>query len=400
MSRIIVIWPAGEARNSLAETLRAHPSVDFVKLLDAFPSKDAIRRLMRIHSPNVVLVDMADPGAASLLSQVLHSEFKGIHYIGLTEVQDENMLRKGMRMGMRDLLTVPLDPQEVDPLLASIAADVECNPVEPVTPNGLLAFFPAKPGVGASTIASNTAWVLSEKEGIRVLLADCDPYSGVLGFQFKVESGYTLSDAALQSHQLDDQMWATLVQQVGKLELLTSGGPLLSSELNELKVGRLLEFAKQRYDFVCADLPGTFDDLSVKALRESRQIFLITTPEMASLRLARTKARLLETLDLGDCVSLVVNRFSRRCKLTIDEIQNLVGLPVAANFPCDYAAVNMAMWKGGPVKELKPSVERLINEFVHVKSRQPKKARFVDFFATTPLLYGFRKTRAVSTTVL
>jgi pilus assembly protein CpaE len=125
-------------------------------------------------------------------------------------------------------------------------------------------------------------------------------------------------------------------------------------------------------------------------LREANRIFLVTTPELTSLRLARLKALLLQKLELQEKVSLLLNRASKRMELTVEEIEKTVGLPVFMSFPSDYANVTKAIQDGQPAAKLAGAAEEFAGKLRKSTKSQPEKKRFIENFAVLPMRYGFR----------
>jgi hypothetical protein len=97
----------------------------------------------------------------------------------------------------------------------------------------------------------------------------------------------------------------------------------------------------------------------------------------------------LHKLDLGDKVSLLVNRVSTRMELSIEEIEKTVGINVFMSFPCDYADVTKAIRAGRPAPKLAASVTKFAELLDH-KARVEKPPRFIERFGIVPVRYGYR----------
>lgn len=65
-----------------------------------------------------------------------------------------------------------------------------------------------------------------------------------------------------------------------------------------------------------------------KILHESKRVFLVCTPELPSLHLAREKITFLKSLALAGRVTILLNRAEKRHVLSIKEIEKIFGLPV------------------------------------------------------------------------
>ncbi len=75
--------------------------------------------------------------------------------------------------------------------------------------------MPAKGGCGASTIASNLAYQMKRGDK-RILLADLDPLAGTLSFLLKIKSNYSFMDALARSHDIDADLWRSVVTSRGR----------------------------------------------------------------------------------------------------------------------------------------------------------------------------------------
>ena len=83
---------------------------------------------------------------------------------------------------------------------------------------------------------------------------------------------------------------------------------------------------------MCFDLYGNLEKYSLEIMHESKKIFLVCTPEIPSLHLAREKYLYLKQLDLSDRVSILLNRCQKRPLLSSHQIEELLGLPVETRF--------------------------------------------------------------------
>jgi Flp pilus assembly CpaE family ATPase len=124
-------------------------------------------------------------------------------------------------------------------------------------------------------------------------------------------------------------------------------------------------------------------------MHESKRIFLVCTPEIPSLHLAREKYLYLKQLDLGERVSVLLNRCPKRSVITPQQIEQLLGIPIYMTFPNDYQGVQRAMTAGSWVEsgsELGRQFASLAHAMLEGKSvaaPEPKK-RFIEFFSVVP----------------
>lgn len=389
--RAILICPDPTLRKRFEEAAASQDHLALSKGSDHYPDSDGFSRLVRTWAPDVIFMSLEEPEEASRLCAQLDSEFPGLQRIAIALTPDPGSFRLALRLQMRELLGEPFDESELVRVLADAAKHLAIHPPTIGCSDRFFAFMPAKAGAGASTVAANLARAFSTAPGTHPLLADFDSYSGVAGFLFNVEPEFGVSDAIAMSNKLDNESWERLVKKSGNIDLLLSDSGRLDDTARKPKqISDLLSFLRRTYSVVNADLPDSFNDTALAVLREANRIFLVTTPELVSLRLARQKSAIFRKLDLEGRVSLIVNRVSKRMELTLDEIEEAVGLPVIASIPSEYADVAKAIREGQEPPSLTPAFQKLAETLLNKQWEQTKRKRFVERFAIAPLRYSFR----------
>jgi pilus assembly protein CpaE len=387
--KAILICPAEKLRKQFEVAIGALKGLALLKVLPEFPPQDVLRRIVRARAPQVVFIGLEESEACENANTQIETESPWIQRIGLHESKEPLTFRLALRLRMHEALVAPFNRSDIDDVLARTAKLLATSPAA-APQNHLFAFVPAKPGVGSSTIAANATWAFSRMQKSEVLLADFDLSSGVTSFLFKAEHDHQILDALSRSHELDEEHWKRLVKKIGNVDLLPSGAPCIPEAVGGIHVTKLVEFIRRSYDIACADLPDTFDEISLGVLRDADRIILVTSSELPAIRMARLKACLFEKLDLADKVRLVVNRVRKSNALKAAEIEEAVGLPVFASFPCDYSDVSKSIQNGTASSALAHSVEAFTAKLLDKKVDHEKRHRFIERFAITPMRYAFK----------
>lgn len=342
---------------------------------------------MRAWAPAMVFIDITSPGSDAA-NAVLSAQFPEARRIAIHPGQSPDVFRRVLHLGMCELINPPFKPAQVNPVMDRLLRDLEKNPPQARGNCRISAFMPAKAGVGASTIAAHASWAAAQNPEARVLLMDFDRFSGITAFQFNVDSDYTLQDALNNAAQLDEDSWRTLTRSVKNVDLLVSRPGELSDMDTERSVAPLIQFAQRSYTAIHVDLPDTLDAHSLAALRQADQIFIVATPELPSLRLARLKAETLRKLELEGRAHLVLNRMShRRLGLSLEDIEKAVGMQVFEMFPCDYDGVCDSLHKATPAPSLLDAAEKFLARTSDYKKPTGYKSKFLERFSVTlPLL--------------
>jgi MinD-like ATPase involved in chromosome partitioning or flagellar assembly len=148
---------------------------------------------------------------------------------------------------------------------------------------------------------------------------------------------------------MDHKLWSQIATKYETLDVVHGGTLNPDIRVENMHIRRLLDFAKRNYKVVTADLSGNLEKYSMEIMHQSRLIFLVCTPELASLHLAREKLQYLQKMGLGDRVRLLLNRYSRNSSIQPSDVEEVVGAPVMMTFPNDYARVLEAMTEGTAV---------------------------------------------------
>ncbi len=288
-----------------------------------------------------------------------------------------------MQVGVRDVL-VSFTARELRQSAARASAKLACS--DDVL-GELFAFMPAKPGCGASTIATYATAIASQKSQEPALLLDFDIRLGVTSFLLKAEGIHTIADALLQADHMDQDLWSSLVARLGNLHLLGSGPVDFSRQVPTDRYAALLDFAVRRYSLVSVDLPGTMEDCEIETLMRAKRIFLVCTPDIGALHVARRKAGWLQDLRLTDKVAVVLNSVDRRAALSVEDIQRIIQLPVLHMLPANNSDIARAAQKGAVLDStsgLGKHMARIAAELTagRALSQKPNAVRrFVEYFS-------------------
>ena len=148
-------------------------------------------------------------------------------------------------------------------------------------------------GVGATTIAVNTAWYLAEKRQRWVMLLDLDLQNGDAALQLDVTPSHALHEAFEHPERVDKLFLERAVTHVDhRIDLLASLEPLGgATPFEESAVLSLLENMLHRYRFVFVDLPTDVAVRLLHALHLPSTCVLISSGTLVSAReVARWRA--------------------------------------------------------------------------------------------------------------
>ncbi len=346
MLRAIVVSPDRELSERLEDLFCQLGQIAITRSVDRYPTALDLTRIMRAHSPHVIFVGISDLNAALELVREVETSNPGVQFVAIHRICEPPVLLELMRAGVREFLAPPFESQTVIEVIERLRENAEKKP--PVTQDSdlIFSFLPSKAGVGASTLALNTACALSRLPDMEVLLADFDLNCGMQSFMLRLDMAFSVVDAIEHAAHMDENLWPQLVATLGNMRVLHAGKMNPGYRVEPTQVRHLLEFIRRNYNAVCIDLSGNMEKYSIEVMHESKRVFLVCTPEIPSLHLAREKYQYLKGLDLGDRISVLLNREQRRNVISSAQVEKLLGLPVHMSFPNDYGGVHRALTEG------------------------------------------------------
>jgi pilus assembly protein CpaE len=355
--------------------------------------KDAVKRL-RTERFDVLLLDLSLPDSQGLHTfDQAHEAAGSLPILVLTGLDDEAMALSALHRGAQDYLVK--GQFDGSRLLRTIRYAVARNEAQLLQAQSATAtktdkvysFMGAKGGCGATTLACHLATALSAQTGKNTLLADFDLVSGAVDFLTRAKSKYTVLDAADPNiENLDPDIWAKLVFKDSgpHLDILTAPAPFSCKQRPKPdRLGRILRFARQHYDWSIVDLGSGLTDFSLALLYDIDHSFIVTTPDV--LALSRT-TRLLESLSTKgyprERLHLVVNRMSNRPQLSLSQIEDLLKLSAYAVFPDALGDLEESYTKGTLMPQnsaLGEQFSRFASKVASVEEPALKRKRFFLF---------------------
>ncbi len=192
-------------------------------------------------------------------------------------------LTRAMQLGVREYLSLPCAAGDVRGVIERIMNRRATAPGPKRGTNCLYSFLPARPGVGGSLLALQVALRLLIDDCHRGLLLDADLDAGMVQFLLKIQNPYSFIEAMERRAR---RVVAHAGHRSRKPGCLAGGrfGPRLSSRLGACATtSGFCSKAVQRN----AGGPAQRDNrLSTELMRQSKAVFLVTTPEVASLQVA------------------------------------------------------------------------------------------------------------------
>lgn len=360
----LLIAPDRELARRFTATVPQTRAFQILADLKTYPPRQTLEIRVRQLSPDIILLDLAsNPETAEDLVRFAASLTPSVHVVGLHTAKDSEAILRSLRAGASEFLYAPFDAAIQYEAIARLRRLVKPESSAPAERGNIVVFSSAKPGSGASTLATQTAFALKRLTGKRVLLADFDLMGGTIGFYLKVSHAYSLVDALQHAEHLDPSLWSSLAVHCGGVDILPAPGAPYADPVEGGRLNLVLDYAQRLYEWVIVDLPAIFHRMSLMTISEADRVFLVSTSELPSLHLARKAINLLAQLGFPkERFQIVVNRVSKRDGIGTADMEKLFNCSVHASLPNDYFSLHRVVTLGQPLTgdgELGRAIESL-----------------------------------------
>jgi pilus assembly protein CpaE len=256
-----------------------------------------------------------------------------------------------LRFGATEFLYAPFEISIQEAAISRIQKLLQPSGLNDRARGRVVAFSSAKPGAGASTLAVQTAYALRRATGRRVLVADFDLLSGSAAFYLNAQHDYSLVDVLEHSERISHDFWSTVTVDADGIDVLPAPDMPCTGGVDQKKINEVLEHARNNYEWTVVDLPCIFHRLSLVTVMESDRAFLVSTPELASLHLARRAVKLLTQIGMdSQKFQVLINRVDSRDDLGTGNLTKLFDCRVDSSLPDDKLGIQRVVTLGKPIE--------------------------------------------------
>ncbi|MFN4096603.1 MAG: CpaE family protein [Sphingomonas sp.] len=223
--------------------------------------RNAVQTLSVSASPNILFVDLSESGDPlndiNALAEVCEP---GTVVIASGQVNDVRLYRDLVASGIQDYLLKPLNPDVMREAFVHAQAMLSAPKAVDASsdrPHCAVAVIGTRGGVGASTLATSLAWLMSEKSGRSTALLDLDVHFGTGALTLDLEPGRGLTDAIENPSRIDGLfIERAMVKASDKLSVLSAEAPINSPVMTDgAAFFQLQEEIRSAFECTVVDLP-------------------------------------------------------------------------------------------------------------------------------------------------
>ncbi len=223
--------------------------------------RNAVQTLSVSASPNILFVDLSESGDPlndiNALAEVCEP---GTVVIASGQVNDVRLYRDLVASGIQDYLLKPLNPDVMREAFVHAQAMLSAPKHVDASsdrPHCAVAVIGTRGGVGASTLATSLAWLMSEKSDRTTALLDLDVHFGTGALTLDLEPGRGLTDAIENPSRIDGLfIERAMVKASDKLSVLSAEAPINSPVMTDgAAFFQLQEEIRSAFECTVVDLP-------------------------------------------------------------------------------------------------------------------------------------------------
>ncbi|MFN7185501.1 MAG: CpaE family protein [Alphaproteobacteria bacterium] len=276
---------------------------------------------------------------------------------------DIHLYRNLLARGVLDYLPMPVAAQDIARALEAPATNPNAARTDmrpQASEKRVIAMMSAASGDGASTIALNTAYAISEIFEGRTVLVDMDYQFGMVAKNINLQSQYGIRELFEHPERgIDATLIRRMVAQYQHLHVITAPSDLrFLPSLSAQAIPELVGILKQSYDTIILDLPHVWLPWVATACQSSTHLVLVAQLWLKSVT---HSARLLkawrEHQIPPDQVTLVINRSGAKFKEAIEprDFERVCGVAIKHMVTNDIRTVVQAEGEAKTIMELPTS---------------------------------------------
>lgn len=368
--RVLIVDDIPEMRENIRKLLAFENDIEVVAV--AGNGNEAIQNA-RQYQPNIVLMDINMPDMDGITAAERIVQAVPLAQVIMVSVQSEaDYLRRAMLVGARDFVTKPFSAEELISTIRRVhksalarapampaggqtaplaGMPVAAAPARPIRRGKIIAVFGTKGGIGTSMLAVNLSVALTKADH-KVALVDASLHFGDVGVLLNLQATRSIADISKVIADLDAEMIETMLtpHASGVKALLAPGRPELADLVTGEHIKSVLAEMRDMFDFIVVDTTRTLQDEILAVLDSADRIVLLGTPDIPSIKNARTFFEIADALRYQAAkIVFVLNKVDRRSPISAQDIEKHVKHSVAAQLPMDEATAVGSVNRGVPL---------------------------------------------------
>jgi pilus assembly protein CpaE len=321
----------------------------------------AIGTLQGGRAPGLVIVDVSDTedpvGGIQMLRSACGADPR---LLVIGAINDVHLYRALIDAGAYDYLVKPVTAdmfaRAISAAEARPAPTAAAKPAAAATAerkSHVVTFMGSRGGVGATTVAVNTGWLLAHELDQSVVILDLDLRLGTVALALDLEPTHGLREVLESPHRIDNLFISSaMARESDKLFVLSAEEPLGDQlGVDPEAFDTLLTDLRANFDWVIIDLPRTGALPEHRVINHSDKVVLVSDLSLAGMRDAMRMSGFVKSVRPDVPLVVMVNKVGANPKTEVPQSEFSRGIaePVAFALPYEPAAAGAAAAAGRPI---------------------------------------------------
>lgn len=343
------------------ETRAAFASADRIELRVIEKNVTDLRGDLQEMECAVAIVDINSRKLEELesLQRIMRRLDSRIPVVVVTQEFDAAAVRMLVQMQVSDFLVKPISTAD---LVRSCIRALKGPEKNEVSEAQIYTFVPAAGGVGSTTMALETAFLLhNSARASTTCVVDLNFQQGVCAEYLDLEPRFDLSEIENQPERLDRHLLDVMLSKhsSGLCVLAAPVQPTEMRSFNAEVVVRMLDLVSAYFDNVVIDMPRTWFPWTETVLLGSNKLYIVSEMTVPCLRhTQRLVQAILAQTNKQIKPNVIVNRFEKKTfenGIRQADVEEVLGEHFAGGVSNNYRLVREAVDRGVPLHQIDPN---------------------------------------------
>ena len=281
---------------------------------------------------------------------------------------DIGLYRDLIRNGISEYIVQPVAMPDIMGAMAAIFVDPEAEPL-----GRSIAFIGAKGGVGASTVAHNCAFGISNLFSTETILADLDLPYGTANIDFDQDPAQGIAEAVFAPERLDEVFLDRLLTKCSEHLSLLAAPSLLDRayDFEGQAFQPVMDVLQRSAPVTVLDVPHAWSDWIRSVLSNADEVVICAVPDLANLRNTKNMLDALGKIRPNDKVPhLILNQVGmpKRPEISVSDFCEPLEVEPIAIIPFDIGLFGNAANSGRMISEVDPKspISETFSQISHI----------------------------------
>lgn len=327
-------------------------SADGIRVIGEAENTQSGLRLIRGLQPDIVLLELeAAVGPTLEAVKKIREELPDTGIVLSSHETSPQMILNCIRAGAQEFVARPMDIAELEKAIEHIRKLLERSVPQGKKRGQVITVFSVKGGIGATSVVANLGSALAVRGDAKTVVVDLSFNMGDLGLMLDLPPRFSLTEALNSEGSIDGSKLPSMISQhaSGVYLFTVAASPEVSDEIHASHMVELFGYLNTMFDYIVVDAGRHLDDRTVEVLSISDAILVLSVLDLPTIRNVKRYMEIFDKLEFDrERIHLIVNRYLKKGRLTLNDLESSVGMETFWTIPNDFAPMSLGIDRGNP----------------------------------------------------